>query len=89
MAGIRIESTIAESDPRRRSIHAVIEETLRNHVGTWSAEIRPAQTEPWWFVVVKRTDGDGDFKVTLLLDPREESPTAIREVILTSLKGAV
>jgi len=65
---------------------------LRNthdHMGTWSAEIRPAQTEPWWVVVVKRTDGDGQFKTTLLIDPRDESPTAVREVILASLKGAV
>lgn len=87
MAEIRIENTIPESDPRRLSIQAVIEETLRDHVGTWSAEIRRAQTEPWWVVVVKRTDGD--FKTTLLVDPREESPTVIREVLLASLKGAV
>ncbi len=87
MAEIRIENAIPASDARRESIQAVIEETLRDHVGTWSAEIRRAQTEPWWVVVVKRTDGD--FKTTLLVDPREESPTAIRQVILSSLKGAV
>ncbi len=89
MAEIRIENAIPESDPRRLSIQAAIEETLRDHVGTWSAEIRPAQTEPWWVVVVKRTDGDGQFKTTLLIDPRDESPSAVREVILASLKGAV
>ncbi len=87
MAEIRIENAIPEVDSRRFSIQAVIEATLRDHVGTWSAEIRRAQTEPWWVVVVKRTDGD--FKTTLLVDPREESPTAIREAILASLKGAV
>ncbi len=87
MAEIRIENTIPESDARRELVQAVIEETLRDHVGTWSAEIRLAQTEPWWVVVVKRMDGD--FKTTLLIDPREESPAAIRAVILASLKGAV
>ena len=87
MAEIRIENTIPESDARRESIQATIEETLRDHVGTWSAEIRRAQTEPWWVIVVKRPDGD--FKTTLLVDPREQSPNEIREVILASLKGAV
>ena len=73
MAEIRIENRIPESDPRRLSIQAVVEETLRDHVGTWSAEIRCAQTEPWWVAVVKWTDGEGQDDA---------------EVILASLTGA-
>ena len=87
MAEIRIEDSIPENDPRRHEIEGVLRETLRDLVGTWTAAIRPAQTNPWWLVVLERTDGA--FKATLLLDPREESPAAIREAILVSLKGAV
>ena len=87
MAELTIQNSIPEGEPRRLAIEAVIEETLRDHVGTWRAEIRRAQTEPWWVVVARRTDGE--FKTTLIVDPRAQSPAAIREVILASVKGAV
>lgn len=87
MAEIRLESSIPESDPRRHVIEGVIRETLRDHVGIWRAAIRPARTDPWWVIVLERVDGE--FRGTLLIDPREPSAAALREAILVALKGAV
>jgi hypothetical protein len=64
----------------------LVRETLRDFVGTWQILIRPAQTDPWWIVLLERLGGD--FARTLVLDP-SETREAVGKALLEALKGAV
>jgi hypothetical protein len=64
----------------------VVRETLRDFMGTWHVLIRPAQTAPWWIVLLERQGGD--FTRTLLLHP-SETRGAVGKALLEALKGAV
>lgn len=64
----------------------MVRDTLSDFVGTWHVLIRPAQTDPWWIVILEREGGG--FKRTLLFDP-SETPEAVGTAIEEALKGAV
>jgi hypothetical protein len=75
-----------ETHPSRLVVEGVVRETLRDFVGTWHVLIRPAQTAPWWILLIERKDGD--FTRTVLLDP-SETREAVENGLLEALKGAV
>ncbi len=86
MAEIEIENRVDEGHPSRLVIEDVVRETLRDFVGTWHVVIRPAQTAPWWIVLLEREGGE--FTRTLLLDA-SETREAVGKGLLEALRGAV
>jgi hypothetical protein len=85
LAEIRVESPVPESHSQRRAIEAVVRGTLRDFARTWQVLIRPAQTAPWWVVMLDREGGD--FRRTLLVDP-SLTPEAVEKALLEALRGA-
>jgi hypothetical protein len=71
--------------PQRRAIEGVVRDTLQEFVGTWDVLIRPAQTDPWWIVLLEREGGD--FRRTLLLDLSEQTPEAVGKAIEEALRS--
>jgi hypothetical protein len=86
LAEILIENRVEEGHPSRLLIEDVVRETLRDFMGSWHVLIRPAQTAPWWIVLLERQGGD--FTRTLLLNP-SEAGEAVGKALLEALKGAV
>ncbi len=86
LAEILIENRVEEGHPRRLVIEDVVRETLRDFMGTWQVLIRPAQTAPWWIVLLERQGGD--LTRTLLLDP-SEAGEAVGKALVDALRGAV
>ena len=87
MAEVEVESSAPDDDPSWKAIEAVLRETLKDYAGSWRLRIRPARVEPWWVVAMERTDGE--FKNTIVLDPRDQTAPAIRATLTEALKGAV
>jgi hypothetical protein len=81
-----MSNRVEEAHPSRLVVEDVVRETLRDFVGTWHVLIRPAQTAPWWILLLERQDAD--FSRTLLLDP-SETPEAVGKGLMEALKGAV
>jgi hypothetical protein len=87
LAEILIENRVEEGHPSRLGIEDMVRETLRDFMGTWHVLIRPAQTPPWWIVLLERQGGDA-FTRTLLLNP-STAGEAVGKALLEALKGAV
>jgi hypothetical protein len=51
---------------------------LRHLDGSWTIEINRELVGGWWLLILRRDDG---FERTLLLSPREQSPTLLHDRI--------
>jgi hypothetical protein len=52
--------------------------------GSWTIEIMRELVGGWWLLAFRRDDG---FERTLLLSPREQAPTSLRESVRFALRN--